>query len=221
MICLKCGTPSSETQCPACGFDVQTVRRVVSLAAVSIELEPRCSFCGQTEKACGRLHTGLRGVTICNTCVNGYCLWKPTLTVGSSVRFGTYDWRILKIRNNEALIITEKLVRKLAYNAVQPFLGGAFLHHFNPHEQDAMVETVRNNNTKVKVFLLSYEEALRHFRSDVERITKHKGTNTSWWLSGDVSKHGHAQHIRDNGSFCWGGILNSIGVRPALWLKLD
>jgi len=81
-------------------------------------------------------------------------------------------------------------------------------------------------NTKDKIFLLSTDEAEKHFRDNSERIAREpKGEAMLWWLRSFAD--GHACGVSSGGGVNQGIEINGYksmryiaGVRPALWLSL-
>ena len=113
--------------------------------------------------------------------------------VGDVIRFGLWDWRVLEVRNSQALIITENVIGLQNYHLggaitwetsdMRQWLNGEFLDFFNRQEQARIAETIVTNsnnpwdftergghartsgggNTTDRVFLLSIDEVLRFF----------------------------------------------------------
>ncbi|MCL2767349.1 MAG: DUF6273 domain-containing protein, partial [Synergistaceae bacterium] len=106
--------------------------------------------------------------------------------VGAVIQFGGYDWRVLDVQDNRALILSDKIIEKRAYHNIggniiwevcdlRSYLNGEFLQKFTAEDQERIVETRINNpdnlwygvtggnDTTDKVFLLSLEEADRYF----------------------------------------------------------
>jgi len=106
--------------------------------------------------------------------------------VGDVIPFGGYDWRVLDVQNNKALIITENVIERIPYDVkykavtwetctIREYLNGEFLQKFTAEEQRHIAETrVSNpdnlwygtnggNDTTDKVFLLSLEELVEYF----------------------------------------------------------
>jgi len=109
-----------------------------------------------------------------------------TPKIGSIIPFGDYNWRVLDIQNNKALILTENIIEKLEFIEVsknviwetcsmRKYLNGKFLQKFTSEQQKRIEETLIINNdnlwygtkggndTKDKIFLLSLEEADKYF----------------------------------------------------------
>ena len=108
------------------------------------------------------------------------------LQIGAVIQFGGYEWRVLDVQNNRALIITENIIEIRPYNeqsanvtwetsSLRRYLNGEFLQKFTGEDQRRIAETrIVNNdnlwygtnggsNTIDKVFLLSLEEVDRYF----------------------------------------------------------
>lgn len=127
-------------------------------------------------------------------------LTKQRIKAGAKrkIKFGKYEWRVLAIKNNVALIITENNVKKIAYSenlqgirwvdgicwsesTVRKYLNTSFLNEFSNDErtliQTTTVSTPDNPeygtpggaDTSDRVFLLSIEEALQFFDDDTDR----------------------------------------------------
>ena len=133
------------------------------------------------------------------------------LQVGSVIQFGGYDWRVLDVQGNKALIITEHIIEQRPYNVeltevtwemctLRKYLNGEFLQKFSKEEQARISETRINNpnnlwygtaggnDTTDKIFLLSLEEADKYFGNSGDYENKRR---KSWddkndkWVSAD------------------------------------
>ena len=106
--------------------------------------------------------------------------------VGEIIEFGGYEWRVLEVRGDRALIISAKLIELRAYNVdyhdvtwescdLRYYLNGDFYNSFTTAERKRIEET-RNTNadnpwygtsggrdTDDMVFLLSLDEVVRYF----------------------------------------------------------
>jgi len=106
--------------------------------------------------------------------------------IGSTIDFGGYDWRVLYVQGDRALIITENVIRTRAFHDtaedvtwatsdIRQFLNGEFYGNFNASDRERISETTLVNNdnqwfivpggadTTDKIFLLSIEEVVQHF----------------------------------------------------------
>ncbi|MCL2054424.1 MAG: DUF6273 domain-containing protein [Oscillospiraceae bacterium] len=111
---------------------------------------------------------------------------KPIPPQTDRIEFGGYNWRVLDIQNDAALIITENIIDQLAYHNkftavtwadcdLRKYLNGEFLSNFSPFELAKIIPmpNLNPNNpwwgtnggaeTTDKVFLLSLQEVCRYF----------------------------------------------------------
>ena len=76
---------------------------------------------------------------------------------GDIITFGGYDWIVLDVVDDKALIISENILESRAYNEahgdhtwaesdIREFLNGGFLSNFSPKEKEMIVETPLVNN---------------------------------------------------------------------------
>ena len=110
-----------------------------------------------------------------------------SIAVGDIIEFGGYDWIVLDIDNGKALILSEKTLTGMAYNAesmemtwqdsgIRQFLNGPFYdENFNAEEKAQIAETTVVNDinpwysmsggddTVDKLFLLSLKEVVIYF----------------------------------------------------------
>ena len=101
--------------------------------------------------------------------------------IGDIIKFGNYNWRVLYVQDNKALIITEHIIEQRPYNGdftditwenctLRHYLNNEFLQKFTHEQQSQIIETKNQtlnnqwygtaggNDTDDKVFLLSLKE---------------------------------------------------------------
>jgi len=107
--------------------------------------------------------------------------------VGDIIQFGGYDWKILEIENDKALILSDKILMKESYHStdervtwegcdLRQYLNGTFYENiFTIEERNLIIEmNIKNTanqwyginggvDTTDKIFLLSLEEVVRYF----------------------------------------------------------
>ena len=79
--------------------------------------------------------------------------------VGDIIQFGNYDWRVLEVQGNQALIITDRVIDFRMYHhtyvavtwetsEIRQWLNGGFFASFSPQDQARIAQTyvVNNNN---------------------------------------------------------------------------
>jgi hypothetical protein len=168
-------------------------------------------------------------------------------SVGDVIQFGAFDWRVLEIQDDKALIISEDIIEHRPYHVnvgditwehstIRQYLNGEFYNSFSSAEQERIVETTIINNdnpihgtaggndTTDNIFLLSIDEAEMYFPNDTSRIALNADGEASWWwLRSPGFSSISAADVIDYGDVNVGGNFVDIdngGVRPALWLNL-
>ena len=145
------------------------------------------------------------------------------------IKFGKYDWRVLKVKKGEALIISEKVIEKRAFDedgstnkwkdcSLNDYLNGEFLDQFT-HGEKARI-------AKKGVFLLSVNQTKKYFENEASMTAKDASGVTCWWWLRSPGGNNRiaAAHVHPGGSLGMrGGNVDwsGGGVRPALWLKLN
>ena len=101
------------------------------------------------------------------------------------IEFGPYDWRILDVQGDKALIITEDIIAERQYHSTY-YLNEKFLEKFTNEELERISETqlpgadnlwyeTKDSGDKPKkVFLLSIEEAEKYFGGSDDYISKRR-----------------------------------------------
>lgn len=136
------------------------------------------------------------------------------------IAFGKYNWQVLSVKDDRALIITEHIIALRWYHTkftditwadcdVRKYLNNEFYNEFSQDEKEK-ISTVTNKNTdnqwfKTKggkdtvdrIFLLSLEEVCEYFGDSKEKL-HHKGSQT--WFTDDENnakrqaKYGNDYH---------------------------
>jgi hypothetical protein len=169
------------------------------------------------------------------------------LAVGDTLRdFGGYDWRVLAIADDRALVITEDIIDLRAYNeqhaevswetcTLRQWLNDDFYRTaFSDAEQTMILETtVQNpdnleyfipggNDTVDRIFLLSIDELDQYFPYQPDRIAQYQGSDHPWWLRSLGSSTRYAAEVGSDGHISPAGraVEMRAAVRPALWISL-
>ena len=124
--------------------------------------------------------------------------------IGQAMPFGGYNWRILDIKNNAALIITEYIIEQRAYHDVykditwagcslRKYLNGEFYDKFNTTDKSRIIPVINKNpdnqwygskggaDTQDSVFLLSIEEVCKYFGDSRSKL-QNRGKNQRYWF---------------------------------------
>ena len=168
---------------------------------------------------CGEKLGGLRKK--CKSCAQANA---PAVEIGSIMRFGDYDWRVLASRKGEMLIVSDKILEERQYNTQQMditwencslrrYLNGEFYNKFNSEEKRKIAKTRlpnKNNQefgtngghtTKDRIFILSIEEVESYFGDNSARVTYDiMGNAEYWWLRSPGSKCDSAAYVHNGGS---------------------
>ena len=164
-----------------------------------------------------------KSITSCPFCSEPITTHKfdsKSIKMDSIISFGSYDWRVLYLQNDKALILTENIVDKRLYNnekenvtwatcTLRNYLNNVFLNMFTIAEQRRIEETRIFNNdnfwykvkggsdTIDKIFLLSLEEADKYFGNSGDyqnKIRKKTDVLSNWVQNND----GHCINNNDN-----------------------
>jgi hypothetical protein len=130
---------------------------------------------------------------------------KRTPKIGGLYYFAGYDWRVLDIKNNKMLLISEKILEDRPYHqtrsnktwelsTLRKYLNGEFYDKLgeaksaivetnNNNQKNQWYDTVGGNVTNDKVFLLSLDELVKYFGDSGDLSNKrrkdYKGNNQS------------------------------------------
>ena len=114
---------------------------------------------------------------------------------------------------------------------LRKYLNGNFLQTFNSNELGQILDTVNTNDgnkqfgtdggdkTTDKVFILSIEEAEKHFNNNESRMSKLNDTFDCWWLRSPGETAINAAIVDDTGAIDFNGqcVDFKCGIRPVLW----
>ncbi|WP_330619656.1 DUF6273 domain-containing protein [Vallitalea pronyensis] len=151
------------------------------------------------------------------------------------IQFGGYDWRILDIKNDVALIITEYIIEQRSYHnaykhitwadcSLRQYLNGEFYNTFNTTDQSRIIPVAIKNldnqwygskagaDTQDSIFLLSIEEvACRYFGDSSEKLYN-PGKNQRYWLQRkDENNRKRIARLEANRESVWWWWLRSPG----------
>ncbi|AZS15090.1 DUF6273 domain-containing protein [Paenibacillus lutimineralis] len=127
------------------------------------------------------------------------------IKIDSSLSFGGYNWRVLDIQNNRALIITEDIIEQRAYHdaykditwadcALRKYLNGEFYDKFSATDKSRIIPVINRNpdnqwygskggaDTQDSVFLLSIEEVVCKYFGDSSSKLHNRGKNQRYWF---------------------------------------
>lgn len=127
------------------------------------------------------------------------------MTVGELVTFGDYTWRILEIKDDQMLLITEEIIEQRDYHhqlkeitwkdsEIRAYLNSTFYQSFNENDRARILPTINLNpennwykshggeETKDYVFLLSMDEVVRFYFGNSSRLLDFPAKNQRYWF---------------------------------------
>lgn len=146
--------------------------------------------------------------------------------IGSIISFGDYNWRVLGIQNNAALVITEEIIEQRAYHdaykeitwadcALRKYLNGEFYDKFNTADKLRILPVLNKNldnhwygseggaDTQDSIFLLSLEEVCKYFGDSLSKL-HNRGKNQRYWFERkDENNSNRIARIMGTEGICW------------------
>ncbi len=170
---------------------------------------------------------------------------RTSMEKGKTMVFGGYEWLVLDVQNDRALLITKEIVEKRTYNTtneavtwerctLRAYLNDVFYNRFSDDEKQRIQDAnlLNRNNpaygtdggqpTCDKVFLLSIEEANTYFQNDLDPVAAYRVAARWWWLRSPGIGN-HAAFVDKDGFVNVHGYRVDYaytGVRPAVYLKI-
>ena len=169
------------------------------------------------------------------------------MKVGDIVQLGGYDWQVLAIEDDRALILSDKCLEKKPYHRyrldvtwetsdMRRYLNGSFFENtFTEEEKMWITEstivtanhwqsgTPGGNDTKDRVFLLSVEEVNEYFPDTETRFAEGLDTGEAqgWLLRSPGRESNYYTMVDGNDGSFMGGYAENQGpyTRPAMWLS--
>ena len=127
------------------------------------------------------------------------------MQVGELIKFGEYEWRVLAVQDNTALIITENIIEQRPYHnkyfditwadcALRTYLNGEFYDKFAESDKARIVPVINQNpdnpwygtkdgfDTYDKIFLLSLEEVACKYFGDSSALLHNPSPKQRYWF---------------------------------------
>jgi len=127
------------------------------------------------------------------------------MQIGDKIVFDKYNWNILDIKNNAALIITEGIIEHRRYHdayeeitwaecSLRKYLNGEFYDRFSAVDQSRIIPVINKNldnqwygsrggeDTEDRIFLLSLEEVSCKYFGDSSSKLYNPGKNQRYWF---------------------------------------
>ncbi len=127
------------------------------------------------------------------------------MQVGDKIAFDQYEWRVLDIHSNMALIITEYIIEQRSYHeaykditwadcSLRQYLNDEFYNKFTAADQSRIIPVINKNldnhwygskggaDTRDSIFLLSLEEVTCQYFGDSSSKLYNPGKNQRYWF---------------------------------------
>jgi hypothetical protein len=127
------------------------------------------------------------------------------LNVGSIVPFGSYNWRVLDVQDNAALIITENIIEQRPYHnsvgdvtwadcSLRKYLNDEFYNSFTEDEKSRIIPVLNKNqdnqwyrsqggeDTRDYIFILSIEEVVCKYFGDSSKYLENRSAKQRYWF---------------------------------------
>lgn len=127
------------------------------------------------------------------------------MNIGSLISFGDYQWKILDIKENKVLLITDQIIEQRDYHnkkeavtweqsEIRHYLNNSFLERFSSIDTEKILTTENRNpdnpwykssggnSTIDRVFLLSLDEVVRLYFGDSSRLLDNPKPNQRYWF---------------------------------------
>lgn len=162
------------------------------------------------------------------------------MQLGDRIEFGKYEWRVLAIQDNSALLITEYIIEQRSYHNVykeitwagcslRKYLNGEFFNSFSEADKARIIPVTNKNldnewygtkcgeDTQDKIFLLSIEEVTCRYFGDSSEKLYNRGKNHKYWFHGKKDENNSKRIARYSGetwgSWWWLRSMGRVGVK--------
>lgn len=155
------------------------------------------------------------------------------MQVGDKIVFGNHDWRVLDIKTDRALIITERIIEQRPYHeaytditwadcSLREYLNGEFYDTFATVDKSRVISVLNKNlnnqwygtnggvDTRDSIFLLSLDEVCRYFGDSTEKLYN-KGKNQRYWFERKDENNSKRLARLQGSEWCWWWWLRSPG----------
>ena len=156
------------------------------------------------------------------------------MQVGDKIVFDKYEWRVLDIQNNKALIITEDIIEQRVYHdaykditwaecSLRKYLNNEFYNQFTEADKSRIIPVLNKNrdnqwygskggaDTRDSIFLLSLEEVTCQYFGDSSSKLHNPGKNQRYWFQRKDENNSKRIAINKNDKWCHWWWLRSPG----------
>ena len=155
------------------------------------------------------------------------------MQVGDKLLFGSNDWKVLDIKEDRALIITDCIIDQRPYHetyiditwadcSLRKYLNGEFYDNINTVDQARIIPVLNKNpnnqwygtyggeDTQDRIFLLSLDEVCTYFGDSKSKLYN-KGKNQRYWFERKDENNSKRLARLLGSEWCWWWWLRSPG----------
>ncbi len=148
------------------------------------------------------------------------------MQVKDKIAFGGYEWCVLDIQNNAALIITEDIIEQRAYHdaykditwadcSIRKYLNSEFYDKFNAFDKSRIIPVLNKNpdnqwygskggaDTQDRIFLLSIEEVACQYFGDSSSKLLNRGKKQKYWFERKDENNSKRSAMFKGGLWWW------------------
>lgn len=127
------------------------------------------------------------------------------MKIGDKLVFGEYEWLILEVKEDKALLLTKDIIELRDYHnkaiditwkdcELRRYLNDEFYNKFSDKDRARIIETPNINpdnfwykadggdNTMDHIFILSIDDVVRTYFGDSSRLLDYPGKNQRYWF---------------------------------------
>lgn len=166
------------------------------------------------------------------------------MRVGDKLKFGEYEWRILDIKEDKVLLLTEEIIELRDYHnksvditwkdcELRRYLNDEFYNKFGENEQARIIKTVNTNpgnlwykadggeDTMDNIFILSIDDVVRTYFSDSSRLLDYPSKNQRYWFQRKDENNFKRRAAFLNSSWWWWVRTPGKNNRVAVYIHGD
>lgn len=166
------------------------------------------------------------------------------MNIGDTIRFGAYQWKVIGLKENDILIISDQILEQRDYHKkkedvtwekseVRHYLNTYFFDTFSTSEKETIMATHNKNtgnpwygsdggnDTVDKVFLLSLDEVVRLYFGDSGRLLDNPKPNQRYWFDRQDENNGKRMALFMDSHWWWWTRTPGKNNRVAVYVHGD
>ncbi|MBP1047333.1 hypothetical protein I6N96_13700 [Enterococcus sp. BWM-S5] len=164
--------------------------------------------------------------------------------IGSILPFGDYNWRVLAVKEQSILLMTEEIIEQREYHdtpeditwadcALRKYLNDAFYNSFTEADKVRIIPTSNKNSnnewydsiggedTQDHIFLLSIEETVCQYFGDSSKLLYNPSKKQRYWFQRKDENNPKREAYFNNRGWWWWLRSPGRGNRRAVYIHGD